>query len=405
MTTITKAQAVKLMQVALFTAANRNRSLVNMLTDQVAPTQALPDKPGIEQTSYMAPVVRITDLTANPGDNVNMQIVHQLSKKPTMGDKVIEGRGENLTFSDYDLSINQGRHIVDAGGKMSQQRYKHNLNKTARTLLGTYFNALQDQLATTHLAGARGDFIADDTIVPLASDPEFADILVNDVLPPTHDRQFFAGDATQFSALDAADLFSLAAVDNISLYLDEMSHPLQPVKLSSDVLMNEDPYFVLFVTPRQWNDWYTSTSAKDWQMMTAQAVVRSKGFDHPLFKGQVAMWRNILVRKYLGMPIRFFTGSTVNVSNNDLTATVSQVTAPTNIDRALLLGGQAMANAYGGGGNGTFFGYNEELKDHKNKTEVSIRWMNGLKKIRFPQKDGKVNDHGVMVLDSAVTLS
>ncbi len=404
MTTITKAQAVKLMQVALFTAANRNRSFVNILTDQAAPTVALPDKPGVEQSSYMAPVVRITDLQANAGQSVDMQIVHQLSKKPTMGDKVIEGRGENLSFSDYSLGIDQGRHIVDAGGKMSQQRYKHNLNKTSRTLLGTYFNNLQDQLATVHLAGARGDFIADDTIVPLATDPEFAEILVNDVLPPTHDRQFFAGDATTFGNLDAADLFSLAAVDNLSLYLDEMAHPLQPVRLSADALMNEDPYFVLFVTPRQWNDWYTSTSGKDWQAMLAQAVNRSKGFDHPLFKGEVAMWRRILVRKYIGTPIRFFTGSTVNVSNNDTTATVAQVTAPTNIDRALLLGGQALANAYGAGGNGTFFGYNEELKDHKNKTEVSIRWMNGLKKIRFPQKDGKVNDHGVMVLDSAVTL-
>ncbi|EKN5996266.1 DUF4043 family protein [Yersinia enterocolitica] len=30
--------------------------------------------------------------------------------------------------------------------------------------------------------------------------------------------------------------------------------------------------------------------------------------------------------------------------------------------------------------------------------------INGLKKIRFKQKDGRVNDHGVMVVDSAVTL-
>ncbi|CNI17523.1 Uncharacterised protein [Yersinia intermedia] len=36
---------------------------------------------------------------------------------------------------------------------MSEQRFKHNLNKTARTLLGTYFNDVQDQSATFHLAG------------------------------------------------------------------------------------------------------------------------------------------------------------------------------------------------------------------------------------------------------------
>ncbi len=74
------------------------------------------------------------------------------------------------------------------------------------------------------------------------------------------------------------------------------------------------------------------------------------------------------------------------------------------IDRAMLLGGQALANAYGTGDGGGFFGYNEEKVDHGNGTEVSIRWINGLKKIRFKQKDGRVNDHGVMVVDSAVTL-
>ncbi|STD44940.1 Uncharacterised protein [Edwardsiella tarda] len=131
--------------------------------------------------------------------------------------------------------------------------------------------------------------------------------------------------------LDAADLFSLATVDNLSLYLDEMAHPLQPVRLSRDELKNEDPYFVLYVTPRQWNDWYTSTDGKDWQAMMTRAVQRSKGFDHPLFKGECAMWRNILVRKYGGMPIRFYPGSSVALSNNDDGATVTSASAHTAI--------------------------------------------------------------------------
>ncbi|CAM3630018.1 MULTISPECIES: N4-gp56 family major capsid protein [Yersinia] len=406
MTTITSAQANKLMQVALFTAANRNRSFVNVLTEQQeAPKVVSPDKKGTTQTSYTAPVVRITDLQKQKGDEVDMQIVHKLSKRPTMGDENLAGRGENLAFANFALKINQGRHLVDAGGKMSEQRFKHNLNKTARTLLGTYFNDLQDQSATVHLAGARGDFIADDTILPLSNHGEFGKIMINDVTPPTYDRHFFAGDATSLETLDAADLFSLGTVDNMALFLDEMAHPLQPVRMSKDELANEDPYFVLYVTPRQWNDWYTSTTGKDWQSMMTRAMQRSKGFDHPLFKGECAMWRNVLVRKYGGMPIRFNQGSNVLVSNNDAAATTRIVTASTTIDRAMLLGGQALANAYGTGDGGGFFGYNEEKVDHGNSTEVSVRWINGLKKIRFQQKDGRINDHGVMVVDSAVTLS
>jgi N4-gp56 family major capsid protein len=402
MTTVNSANANKLLQVALFTAANRKRSFVNMLTDN-APKTAQPDKLK-NQTSFGAPVVRVSDLTKVAGDEVDMQIVHKLSKRPTMGDKKLEGRGENLAFASFGLKINQGRHLVDAGGKMTQKRTKHDLLKTARTLLGTYFNDLQDQGAICHLAGARGDFFADDIILPLASDPEFAEIMVNDIMPPTYGRHFFGGDATTFEGLDSSDLFSLEAVDNLSLFLSEMAHPLQPIKLAGDDMAEESPLYVLEISPRQWNDWYTSTSGKDWQSMIASAMSRSKGFNHPLFKGECAMWRNILVRQYGGMPVRFYEGSTVDVSNNDAKATVSQKTAGTNIDRGILLGAQALANAYGVGEQGAHFGMKEVSTDHDNAKEVSISWINGLKKIRFAEKNGKVQDHGVIVLDTAVKL-
>ncbi|ECZ2621956.1 N4-gp56 family major capsid protein [Salmonella enterica] len=402
MSTVTTAQANKLYQVALFTTANRNRSMVNILTEQEeAPKAVSPDRKSTKQTSAGAPVVRITDLNKARGDEVSFSIMHKLSKLPTMGDERIEGRGEDLSRADFTLRIDQGRHLVDAGGRMSQQRTKFNLITSARTLLGTYFNDLQDQCAVIHLAGARGDFMADDVIVPLDSHRNFKEIMINDVMPPTHNRHFFGGDATSLEALDSSDVFTLGLVDNMALYIDEMAHPLQPVRLKGDELYGEDPYYVLYVTPRQWNDWYTSTSGKDWNQMMVRAVNRSKGFSHPLFKGECAMWRNILVRKYAGIPIRFYTGSKVWVSNNDLTATTKQVEVKTNIDRAMLLGAQALANAYGQR-NGGHFNLVQKKTDMDNRTEIAIDWINGLKKIRFADKNGKINDHGVIAVDTAV---
>ncbi|EIF3678922.1 N4-gp56 family major capsid protein [Salmonella enterica] len=402
MSTVTTAQANKLYQAALFTTASRNRSMVNILTEQEeAPKAVSPDRKSTKQTSAGAPVVRITDLNKARGDEVSFSIMHKLSKLPTMGDERIEGRGEDLSRADFTLRIDQGRHLVDAGGRMSQQRTKFNLITSARTLLGTYFNDLQDQCAVIHLAGARGDFMADDVIVPLDSHRNFKDIMINDVMPPTHNRHFFGGDATSLEALDSSDVFTLGLVDNMALYIDEMAHPLQPVRLKGDELYGEDPYYVLYVTPRQWNDWYTSTSGKDWNQMMVRAVNRSKGFSHPLFKGECAMWRNILVRKYAGIPIRFYTGSKVWVSNNDLTATTKQVEVRTNIDRAMLLGAQALANAYGQR-NGGHFNLVQKKTDMDNRTEIAIDWINGLKKIRFADKNGKINDHGVIAVDTAV---
>ncbi|ENU7738391.1 N4-gp56 family major capsid protein [Salmonella enterica] len=404
MSTVTTAQANKLYQVALFTAANRNRSMVNILTEQQeAPKAVSPDKKSTKQTSAGAPVVRITDLQKERGDEVSFSIMHKLSKLPTMGDQRIEGRGEDLSRADFSLRIDQGRHLVDAGGRMSQQRTKFNLVSSAKTLLGTYFNDLQDQCAVVHLAGARGDFMADDVIVPLASHHDFKEIMINDVMPPTHNRHFFGGDATSLEAVDSSDVFTLSLVDNMALYIDEMAHPLQPVRLKGDELYGEDPYYVLYVTPRQWNDWYTSTSGKDWNQMMVRAVNRSKGFNHPLFKGECAMWRNILVRKYAGMPVRFYTGSKVQVSNNDLAATTQQIEVKTNIDRAMLLGAQALANAYGQR-NGGHFNLVQKKTDMDNRTEIAIDWINGLKKIRFEDKTGRMQDHGVIAVDTAVRI-
>ena len=403
MTQVTSAQANKLMQVALFTEAQRSESLINMLTDEAPKTAKIVG--GGKQTSHTAPVVRVTDLTKNAGDEVDMQIVHQLSGRPTMGDKKISGRLESLSFADFSLKINQARHGVDAGGKMSQKRTKHDLRATARTMLSDgYYGRLLDQIGFTHLAGARGDHMAADIILPLASDEEFAEIMVNAVKAPTYERHFFGGDATTFGGIDAADVFNLGCVDDIALYLDEMVNPIQPIKMAADPSGGE-PLYLLMVTPRQWNNFYTSSSGKDWNAMLASSVERGKGFNHPLFRGQSAMWRNILVKPYKGMPIRFNQGSTVNVCTaNSTDGAETQVTAATTIDRAILLGAQALANAFGSGKEGGAFNLNEEQTDHKNATELVISWMNGLAKLRYKQKNGYVQDHGCMVLDTAVTL-
>ncbi|ELI6420907.1 DUF4043 family protein [Aeromonas veronii] len=401
MTQITTAQANKILQAALFTAANRSHSLVNMLTEE-APKGVKIN--GGKQTSAGAPVVRISDLGKTAGDEVDMQLFHQLSGRPTMGDKKLAGRLESLSFADFSLTINQSRHGVDAGGKMSQKRTKHDLIKTARVLLADgYYGRLVDQRGFVQLAGARGDYAATDIILPLADDEEFAEIMINPITAPTYERHFFGGDATTFESIDAADRFNLGCVDNMALFLSEMANPIQPIRMHSDPSGGE-PLFVLYVTPRQWHDFYTSSSGKDWQAMQIAATERAKGWNHPIFRGEGAMWRGILVKEYKGLPIRFNQGSTVKVCDvNSETGMEVDKVAGTTIDRAVLLGGQALANAFGSGEQGGSFGMHEEKTDHGNSTEISIHWVSGLQKIRFKQRNGNIQDHGCMVLDTAVS--
>jgi len=403
MTTITKAQAAKAFGAALFTHTRRQNSFVNMLTGSAPQTAKKDANHGKNQTEKGAPIVMINDLASQAGDTVEMDLFHNLNGLPTMGDMKLAGRGEDLSKTTFELSIDQGRKMVDSGGKMSQKRTKHNLLNTAKVLLGNYFNDLQDEVAMYHLAGARGSFTGDDIIMPLETHSEFAKINVNTITPPTYDRHVFGGNATSIGTIDAADIMTLEKLDDLALILEEQSHPIKHIQFESDQMANESPFYLMFVTPRQWRDLWASATAAKLQELQARAMKRGSGFNHPVFKGDVIMWRNILVRQYR-KPVRFYAGDLINVCANDNAATVSQVAAPVNIDRAILLGGQSMANAYGGSSSGAHFAMTTERTDHNNGRETSISWMNGCKKVRFAEKSGRINDYGTMILDTAVTL-
>lgn len=398
----------RIFNAALFMEAVRRNSFTNVLTGP-APKKGDKNKiDGKRQTAPGAPIVRITDLSKEAGDEVTVDLFHQLRQKPVMGDKKLAGRGASLTSSQFKLVIDQGRTMVDSGGKMSQQRTAHDLKQLARTLLGPYYNTLEDQLTLIHLAGARGVHNDADWIVPLESDEEFDEIAVNPLTPPTYDRHTYGGDATAIDNIDSADTFSLTSVDNIRLILDEMPFPLMPVQFEKDPQAEDSPFHVLFVSPRQWNDFWTSTSGSDWRALQANAQERARGFNHPVFLGECAMWNGILIRK-MKRPVRFTAGFNVQVCTNSNNAATETRTAGTTIDRAILLGGQALANAYGRSGKkakgGMHFSMHEEKTDHENVIEHSISWMNGKAKIRFKGTDGRINDHGVLVHDTAVSGS
>lgn len=396
----------RLFNAALFAEATRRNSMTNLLTGdtpKAIPGSKIDPK---RQTSAGTPIVRAQDLRREAGDEMTVDLYHQLGGYPTMGDRELEGRVHGLTSSQHSLKIDQGRYAVSSGGKMSQQRTKHNLQKIAKQMIGPWWSRLDDQMTLIHLAGARGDDDSGDWNIPLATHPEFSEIIVNPLTPPTYDRHVLGGDAANFGDIDSADKFSLAEVDKLRLILDEMAYPLQPIRYEKDPMAEENPFYVLYVTPRQWNDFWTSTDSATGGValrnLQAEAAKRGSVFKHPIFMGDCAMWNGILIKK-MSRPIVFSAGSTVAISTNTADAQTSSDTAGVRIERALLLGAQAMVTAFGKHESGTHFSINTELKDHKNKREHSIAWVNGKSKLRFTGTDGRVNDHGVIALDTAVT--
>lgn len=153
-----------------------------------------------------------------------------------------------------------------------------------RAALGGWWARLNDQIKLVHMAGARGSQATPDWVVPLPADPEYADILVNDVNPPTFDKHFYGGDATSLATLDATDILTLTDIDKLRASIDEMETPMQPIILPDDPASADEPLYVLLVTNRVWHHLQTRTGDKAWRTFLMNA--RERGSKNPLFTGE-----------------------------------------------------------------------------------------------------------------------
>lgn len=398
------ALARKIYGAALFAAVQIEPGFMNMLTGP-APKQAEAEAKLKGQTSAEYPIVRVTDLSKGAGASVSVDLFNNLTGKPVMGDKRMVGKMMSLTYSSMDVQINQYRGGADAGGRMTQQRTVWNLRGISMAGLTNWSGRLEDQLCLVHLAGARGTQNTNDWVVPLASDPDFATIMVNSVVAPTANRKFYANDATLPSNLDTTDILTLTDFDRVASVLKDSTVPLQSIKIKGDVYAWNDPLWVAFVTNRQWLYLQTRTGEKSWRSFLQNAYERrSAGMRHPLFYGDVGMWAGILIRPMNRLAIRFAAGDTVAYDSGTTTFTSANATASVPTDRCLIVGAQALLKCYGQHQSSEYYySWHEELVDHQNAVETSVAMMGGVAKTRFGVYNGSANvdtDYGVAVLDS-----
>ena len=394
----------KIFNALVFAFATQQKTLTNMLSGSMGPvgTKGL----NKAQSDADHPIVTINDLKSEKGDEVGFEVVHALTGKPTMGDKKLAGRGKALSMGTAKIQVNQGRYMVHDSGAVLKTLSSHNTEAIINKLLEEYYNELCELITLYHIMGARGSYVTYDDKVPLESDPEFLEIMVNEVLAPTFSRHFYAGSNDSIESLDSTDRFSLEIVDNLNLRLKEMKNPLRKIRLEGKdkVKGRSKPFYLMLVSPRQWHDLETSSTTKDWMKMTAQVSKRMEGFNHPILQGDMIVKGDIVV-KQMERAVGWRTGDNVKVSKNDADATTELRTVGTDVHRSVLLGAQALGVAYGTNENvKSQFSLNEEETDHKNSKEISMAWVNGKQAIRLPDADGVQHDMGRIVVDTAVKM-
>lgn len=395
--------ARKVYSVGLFTRVQHAPGFMNLISGEMPKEGSFAAKTK-GQTSADYPIVKTGDLAKGAGDTVSVDLFNILQGKPVMGDKRIAGRMMSLTSSSMDVRIDQVRGGADSGGRMSQKRTVHNLRNIAMSGLQAWMQRFEDQSALVHLAGARGVQQTADWVVPLANDSEFGEIMVNPVKAPTKNRYFAANDATDVSNIGTNDALTLQDIDRIVAQLRESPVVMQSVKIKGDDRAWNDPLWVMFVTERQWLYLQSRTSQTTWRQAVQSAFERkSGGIKHPLFDAyETIMWNGVLIKRMNRYAIRFGTGDDVVMDTGGAdgkTYTENVVQAAQPVDRAIIVGAQALAKAYGKSASDYFYDWSEESVDHGNSVETVCAAMSGSAKIRF-KIDGADTDFGVAVVDS-----
>lgn len=415
-------QAITLQSAGLFAANMQRNTTMNRLTGKL-PQQAQAEATIRRQSSTEMPIVRCMDLQKMAGDEITFDLINPMGGVPIMGSEYAEGRGQAMSFSQDRLRINQARYPISAGDTMTQQRTPHELRKLARALGTNYMDRFADQSILVHMAGARGFHNNIEWAVPLASHAKFSEIMVNPIKAPTKNRHFMSTGsgiepvkaAGNEITLASTDVLNADVVDGIRTYIDSMPLPPPPVVFEGDAASTDSPLRVLLVSSEQYTSFVQSTNFRSLQ---ASAMARAQQAKmNPLFMGEAGLWNGILIVK-MPKPIRFYSGDSLRycASYTSETETATDLVPAAfaasghAVDRAILLGGQALAEAWGKHrktGNPYF--WSEKELDHDDKLEVLVGAINGRSKIRFAIDHGdgqkQITDYGVMVIDTVVKLA
>lgn len=372
-----------------------------------------------KQTSNHMPIVRAEDLGKGKGDEVKFNLVNPSGGYPIMGSELAEGKGVGMKLSEDRLRVNQARFPIDAGDVMTQIRSPVDLRRFTRPVAKQKMDDYIDQSILVHLAGARGWHDNIEWRIPLETHPNFAQIMVNRIKAPTRNRHFIAraGAIENFSVtagevnIATTDLLKMGTVDAVRTYMDQIALPPPPVQFDGDQAATDSPIRVMLLSPAQYSGFATDPAFRQFQASAMARATQAK--NNPLFMGDAGLWNGILLVK-MPKPIRFYAGDTIRYAAAYDSEVESVATVPAGftdkfaIDRALLLGGQALGQAFAASEHsGMPFFWSEELGDHKDKMEVLIGTILGMSKFRFAVDTGdatEVTDHGVTVLDTAVPI-
>lgn len=417
--------AVKLFSAALYTQSAQVGGQFRTLTGKRPSLSENVNKMEKKQSESGAPIVEIMDLTKSKGTRITMDFANVTPGEPIMGSRKRQGEGVGTSFDTFEMDVNKYSFVRDAGDDLMQQRTEHSIRAIQSAALIGDMNMFYEQSNLVHAAGARGHQQGRNWVLPLQDHSTFAEKLINPVLAPTRNRHYVVNGnnlergGERLNTISSTDALKLVHLDAIRAAIDDFDLGFQPVKYASDEAKDVAPMWVSFVPSNVYNAMLTQGDMRSFQ---AQALDRGNYGNmnaHPLFRGAVGMWNGILVVKLTRNVIRLLRGLNTNyVAENDKYTGVEtsvqvnpSLTAGFAVERTLIFGAQALANAFARVNNNDFyFRWHEEMYNKDSAVEFTAEGMGGFAKIRFnvPEQGGSLlqpTDNGIIVIDSVAKLA
>lgn len=290
------------------------------------------------------------------GDQVTFGLRTRLTGDGKTENETAEGQGEALSIYSDSVVINELGHVVGVKSEntIDAQRVPFDLRQQAKDGLSDWWT---DRLSVSFFNQVCG-------YTPQTNTKYTG---LNAVRAHTSGRRIFAGSATGDEGLSSADPFTLDLIDQAVEMATVGSNKIRPINIGGQ------KKYVAYLHPYQVTALRTNSSSGQWLDIQKAALAGGAATKSPIYTGALGEYNNVVLRQ-----------------SQDVTQGVnsSSGVAVTTVRRAVLLGAQAAAVAYGQKQSGpNKYRWNEELFDHKRRLEVSAWAIYGMRKCQFNSAD------------------
>lgn len=294
----------------------------------------------------------LNDTKKGAGDKITFGLRMQLSGAGIQGDSTLEGNEEALSTYSDSVFIDQLRHAVRSGGKMSEQRIPFSVREEARMGLQDWWADRIDTALINQLTGNTGQ--ADTrytgnqaTIAPVYSATASANRWI-----------FPNSNETSEASVSTTSTMSLAVIDKCVNVAKKSAPLIRPLKVDGE------EYFVLLLHPDQIYSLRTNTNTGQWLDIQKAAMQGGKVKDNPIFTGAQGVYNGVIIAE---------------------TRRIPQILA--NTRRGVFFGAQSAVLAVGQDSSPEKMSWTEELFDYENQLGVSAGMIMGCKKAVFNSVD------------------